>query len=350
MNKWYKLQLAGLGRNEICRLMKRFKTYEEAMSEDINYYRNELKIKEENINKLLESDSYKLDKLYGDLDKYGAKLITIKDDFYSVILSEISNPPPFLFVKGNGSLNKKNLAVVGTRKYTAYGKSATEKFTREMVASGIVVVSGLATGVDTIAHKQVLKSGGETIAVMGTGLDTTYPSENRYLADEICEKGLLVSEYGFGVNINRWHFPERNRIVVGLSEGVLITESYESGGSLISGKLALDENRELFAIPGFISYPSFEGCNNLIKRGEAKLVAEIDDILEEFNWRKESSEKEIELTELESKIYARLFVEKSIDLLIIETGISGRDIMIILMEMEIKGYLKSLPGGRYIRV
>ncbi|BDU51040.1 DNA-processing protein DprA [Haliovirga abyssi] len=353
MNEWYKLHLAGLTRGEIYKLMIEFENFENIINSDLNILSLKLKIKKEKLIKIKKITDEEIMLEKSKYDKLGIKILSLKDEKYPYLLREISNPPLFLYYKGEMKIPNKTIGVIGTRKITAYGESATKKITKELIESGVTIISGLALGVDAIALNTALKSGGNVVAVVGSGLDVIYPYENKRIWEKIENEGLIISEYPIGTQPLRWNFPERNRIIVGLSNGILICESYKSGGSLITGKICLDENRELFAVPGFISYPSFEGCNNLIKRGEAKLVSNAEDILEEFNWDTDKSDIENEhiiLSKEEEILYKKLVVEKNLDELIMETGYKGNNILVYLMEMEIKGIIKSISGGRYTRV
>lgn len=355
MNEWYKLVLAKFTRAEMYKIMEEFNDFEKLLNCDYDYISIKLKIKKEKLINLkkISNEEFEIERLKYEKEKI--KIISFKDEEYPFLLKQISNPPLFLYLKGRIEFlkNHKTIAIVGTRRMTTYGKSVTEKFTRELINEGITIISGLALGIDTIVLDIAVKKNGEAIAVIGSGIDVIYPVENKKLWNKIEEEGLIISEYPLGTEPQKWNFPERNRIIVGLSKGILVTESFKEGGSLITAKLGLDNSREVFAVPGFISYPSFEGCNNLIKKGEAKLVTCIEDILEEFNWIKNESEQEnkiINLNKNEQKIYDLLIVEKSIDQLIIETKMKATDIIIYLMELEIKGIVKSINGSRYIRV
>jgi DNA processing protein len=254
-----------------------------------------------------------------------------------------------LYKKGYGKIGKKNIGVVGTRKITAYGRSATEKITKELCEGNVCIVSGLAEGVDAAAHEKSLNLGNKTVAVVGSGLDVIYPNINKKIWERISEEGIIFSEYPPGTEPLRWNFPARNRIIVGLSKGIVVTESYKNGGALITAGLALEESRDVFAVPGFINYPSYEGCNNIIKKGEAKLVTSGYDILEEYGWEKNIKEEEnnIKLNPKEMSIYGAVTGEKDLDEIADEVKMMPSEILAILMEMEIKGIIKSIPGGRY---
>lgn len=218
-----------------------------------------------------------------DLADLKLKLLKLDDRDYPWLLNQIYDPPKLLYCLGNQKLlSKKLIAVVGSRKMTPYGKWVSEKLTKELVEKGLVIVSGLARGVDTSAHRQALRAKGLTIAVLGSGFDHIYPGENKRLAEEIVEKGgLLISEYPPEHRVFPANFPKRNRIISGLSLGVLVIEATLKSGSLITARLAANQGREVFAIPGPINSVQSEGTAMLIQQG-AKLVFKLEDILEEI--------------------------------------------------------------------
>jgi len=217
------------------------------------------------------------------LQRHKVKALVCEDDAYPLRLKEIYDYPLVLYVKGKlPPQDTAYLAVVGTRRSTIYGRQVAEEITADLAQNNIVIVSGLARGIDTVAHRTALDNGGETIAVFGCGLDIIYPAENAKLAQAIMENGALVSEYPLGTRPRAENFPLRNRIMSGLSLGVLVVEARERSGALITAFQALSQNREVFAIPGSILAPTSKGTNNLIQQG-AKLVSNCDDILEELN-------------------------------------------------------------------
>lgn len=216
-------------------------------------------------------------------EKRGIYAITILDENYPSLLKEIYQPPWVLFAKGDLSLLGKEpkLAVVGSRQATQYGKNAIKLMFPLLVEKGVLIVSGLAVGIDTLAHEYTMKNGGHTIAVIAGGLDHIYPKENADLAKELMETQLIVSEYPPAVKPNRWHFPARNRIISGMSNGTFIIEAKRKSGSLITANYAVNEGREVFSLPGSIFNPYSLGTNDLIQQG-AKLVTSSEDILEEL--------------------------------------------------------------------
>ncbi|SDM01932.1 DNA-processing protein DprA [Bacillus sp. OK048] len=217
-------------------------------------------------------------------EKKDIHVITIFDENYPSLLKEIYQPPWAIFVKGNRSLLEKQpkLAVVGSRQATQYGKNAIRLMFPQLVEKGVVIVSGLATGIDTLAHVHTIKNGGNTIAVIAGGFDHIYPKENTELAGEMMKTQLVISEYPPDTKPLQWHFPARNRIISGISNGIFIIEAKRKSGSLITANYAVHEGREVFSLPGSIFNPNSLGTNDLIQQG-AKLVMRSEDILEELH-------------------------------------------------------------------
>lgn len=220
----------------------------------------------------------------GLLEKAGVQAYAWNDPGYPLRLKEVDDHPPVLYVRGElRPEDEWAIAVVGTRRATPYGRQAAEHFSSELAGHKITVVSGLARGIDAVAHRAVLSAGGRTIAVLACGLDIVYPPEHVKLAQEIVQNGALVSDYPVGTQPRSEYFPRRNRILSALSLGVLVVEGDVDSGALITARVALDQNREVFAIPGSIYSPTYRGANKLIQEGEAKLVTRTADILEELN-------------------------------------------------------------------
>ncbi|MGH2567735.1 MAG: DNA-processing protein DprA, partial [Bacteroidota bacterium] len=247
-------------------------------------------------------------------------------------------------------------AVVGTRHPSAYGQQVAEQFSAELSKLGITTVSGLARGVDTIVHTSTLKAGGRTIAVIGSGLDVPYPPENKKLLEKIAEEGAVVSEFQMGAKPDAPNFPRRNRIISGLSLGSIIIESAEDGGAMITASTALDQDREVFAVPGNIGEKRSRGPHKLIRERRAKLVASIDDVLEEFQLlqrshkRDREAEPKIELTLFEQKIYDVLTAEPThIDAIAELANVSPTDALVNLLSLEFKGLVRQLPGKYFTK-
>src|SRR5262245_42029682 len=218
------------------------------------------------------------------LRKAGVKAYCWRDDEYPARLKEVDDHPPVLYVRGEIlPRDEWAVAVVGTRRATPYGRQAAEHFATELAGQQLTVVSGLARGIDAVAHRAALAAGGRTIAVQACGLDMVYPPENAKLAREISEHGAVISDYPLGTQPRSEFFPRRNRILSAISLGVLVIEGDVASGALITARVALDQNREVFAVPGSIYSPTHRGANKLIQEGNAKLVTSVQDILEELN-------------------------------------------------------------------
>lgn len=296
------------------------------------------------------------DKEFNKLGKENINIITLTDASYPARLKEIYDAPPILYIKGEiKPEDKLAIAVVGSRKISSYGRQATSRFTSELAQNGITIISGLAYGVDTLAHETALQANGRTIAVLGSGLNTQniYPPINQKLAEKIIENGAVLSEYPFGTPATPQNFPARNRIVSGLSLGVLIIEAAEKSGALITAEHALSQNREIFAVPGSIYNPNSVGPNNLIKKG-AKLVLTCQDIFEELNLdttTMATSAKANPETKEEKIIYALLSNESThIDKIMILSKLDAATANATLTIMEINGLVKNLGGMNYIKI
>jgi len=227
-------------------------------------------------------ETFNIEHYYEQVIKNRAEIISINDRRYPLNLKNIHRAPPVIYVKGKlPDTSFLHIAVVGTRKATIYGKQVARKISFDLASQSTVIVSGLARGIDSSAHSGALEAGGKTIAVLGCGIDIVYPRENKRLFDKICEEGAVITEFPLGTPPAKQNFPARNRIISGLSSGVLVVESPRKGGALITADFALEQGRDVFAVPGSILSKTGEGSNNLIKEG-AKLVESAEDILEEY--------------------------------------------------------------------
>jgi DNA processing protein len=299
------------------------------------------------------------DKQLSKADRAGARVITLWDDDYPEYLKKIYDPPVILFVRGNLVDNDKySIAVVGTRRPTGYGRMMAERFASELVKKGLTIVSGFARGIDTIAHISAIKSGGRTIAVLGSGVDVIYPPENRKIVGDVISTGAIISEYPMGTKPDAGNFPRRNRIISGISVGTLIVETSLDGGAMITAEMALDQNREVFAIPGNIDKPKSSGTNYLIKESKAKLVQDVDDIISEIRHRigpilreERKEEREVELNVFESKILEILSSDEPIhiDKIAEIAGLSVTDTLVYLLNLEFKDLVRQLPGKFFIK-
>ena len=277
---------------------------------------------------------------------------TIEDDIYPQCLKEISNPPLKLYYKGNLDLLKDErlIAVVGTRNPSSYGKLCCVYMVKKMTSANITIVSGFAKGIDSIAHKTSLLTGGKTIAVIASGLDIVYPASNLSLYREIEEKGLILSEYEAGVKPFKFNFPQRNRIIAGLSKGIIVVESKDRGGSLITADLALEFNRDVYAVPGDVFSEYSKGCNNLIRDSKAKSLSNINELLDDYSWKIEEKNINNKYTQNQLLILNSLSSEKNLDNILMETKIEQTEILAELMTLEIMGVIKSIAGGRYKKI
>ena len=278
--------------------------------------------------------------------------ITINDDIYPECLKEISDPPEKLYYKGNLELLKSErmIAVVGTRNPSSYGKLCCEYMIKKMSKADITIVSGFAKGSDSIAHKTSLITGTKTIAVIASGLDIVYPASNLSLYREIEEKGLILTEYEPGTKPFKGNFPQRNRIIAGLSKGIIVVESKDRGGSLITADLALEYNRDVYAVRGDIFSEYSKGCNNLIRDAKAKSLSHIKELLEDYNWENKEENKSLKFTKNQDLILNSLSTEKSFDQILEETKIAQTEILSELINLEIMGLIKSIAGGRYKKI
>ncbi|MDD4859350.1 MAG: DNA-processing protein DprA [Dehalococcoidales bacterium] len=287
------------------------------------------------------------------LDRHGVKAITFHDPSYPARLKEIYDYPPLIYLRGELlPQDEWCIAVVGTRRATVYGRQVADEIVTDLVNNKLTIVSGLAKGIDTVAHQSALAAGGRTIAVFGCGLDIVYPAENSDLARRIMEHGALISEYPLGAKPRAENFPRRNRILSGMSLGILVVEADESSGAIITANLALEQNREVFAIPGSILSPASRGTNHLIQEG-AKLVRSYTDILEELNLTE--IEHQIEMKEIlpasdtESLLLKQLTAEPvHIDEVCRSSGLPAATVSGTLAMMELKGMVKQVGTMNYV--
>ncbi len=283
--------------------------------------------------------------------KLKIKTISFLDEDYPKNLKTIDDFPPLIFIRGEiNNEDSKALAIIGTRSATDYGKQIAEKFAYELANYGVTIVSGLARGIDTMAHKGALKGKGRTIGVLGCGIDVYYPPENRNLYAQIAERGAVISEFNFGTPPFAHHFPKRNRLISGLSLSILAIEARSSSGVLNTVQWAANQGREVYVVPGDIRSKTSEGTNQLIKDG-AKPVTSVEDILEDLGIAANKQEKrEIPLSETEKKLVETIAVEPLyIDQIAETMSIDIPSLLTTLLELEIKGLIKQLPGKRFVK-
>ena len=288
--------------------------------------------------------------------KNGVRAFTWHDDDYPARLKEIYDLPPLIYVKGNLiSDDERSVAVVGTRNPSHYGRQVAEQLVYDIASAGVTIVSGLARGVDGIAHRIALDAGQRTIAVLGSGVDITYPREHTSLSERIVENGALVSEHALGTRPDARNFPRRNRIMSGMTLGTLVIEAGARSGALITARQALEENREVFAVPGSIYSPNSEGTNRLIRESAAKLVTACEDVLEELNLSAVARQIEMAALFPEDENEAELlryitFDPVHVDDVCRSSGRSAPDVSGTLAMMELKGLVRQVGGMNYVRL
>jgi DNA processing protein len=286
------------------------------------------------------------------LTKMGVNFCVIGDPDYPTPLLSLYDPPPILYMKGKWlPQDEKALAVVGSRKTTNYGQLVTRKLITELVHYGVTIISGLARGIDSHAHEAALQANGRTIAVLAGGCARIYPRENHRLAQRISENGALISEYPPETDVRAGQFPARNRIISGLSKGVIIVEAGRKSGALITADQALDQGRDVFAVPGPITSPNSQGTNELIKQG-AKMVTSIDDILEEYkSWIDHKKKANGQTATMFSHPVIDLigYGAVHVDHLYRNLNLSLPELHKLLLHLELSGVIRALPGGYYTR-
>lgn len=300
--------------------------------------------------------TFDLDRYVREVESSGVAVLTWESPEYPDLLREIPAAPPLIFVRGQFEpIDRWAVAVVGTRRMTAYGRQVTRDLVSGLVQNGISIVSGLARGVDAIAHRTALEEGGRTIAVMACGIDKVYPPEHRELArDIVAGRGAIVTDYPFGADPESNHFPARNRLISGLSLGVVVIEAGEKSGALITSRFALEQNREVFAVPGNIHSPVSVGTNRLIQEG-GKLVMRVEDILEELNLRMVADQAVAKVVLPETAEEAALIAQLSAQPLHVDDlgRLTGMPISLIsstLTMMELKGMVQQVGGMNYVRL
>ena len=297
----------------------------------------------------------------------GYRLVTWDEPAYPHLLREIYDPPPLLYVRGNTELlNRHGISMVGARRPTPYGNQMAERLGRDLAARGLVIVSGLARGIDACAHRGALSTpAGTTIAVLGCGIDVVYPKENRKLFEEIEQRGAIISEFPMGTFPGAQNFPIRNRVIAGMSLGVVCVEGAQYSGSLITSRLAMEFSREVFGVPGNVTQPTSFGPNQLIKQG-AKLVTSWEDVVEELptpvraellpvespSAQERASLVQESLAPVERALYELLSVDQArhVDELLELSGLTSSEVLAALFDLEMKGVVRQLPGKQFLKV
>ena len=353
------LSVEGIGPGKVRNLLAKFKTTKNILETD---YQTLTSI----INKKLAKGIVEAVRIRGEiektvedelkkLDKLGGKIITIWDKEYPALLKKIYDPPLLFYLLGELTENDQySIAIVGTRQPTNYGKVQAERISMELSKQGITIVSGMARGIDSIAHNSAIKFGGRTISVVGSGLDVIYPPENRKLFEKIVEAGAVISEYPLGTKPDAQNFPKRNRLISGLCLGVIIIETGITGGAMQTAAFALDQNREVFALPGNVGVRQSEGTNLLIQKSEAELITSAEDVILELEIKlkpvlgKNIPKQQIDLSLFEEKIINVLNSEPlHIDKIASLANLSTSDCLVNLLSLEFKGLIKQLPGKMF---
>jgi len=359
--RWKKLEntialslIDGIGPKRICELMNRFGSAEAILKADKKQLSEIPSVSVKLAERIRNCDTDDASDMVAKIKKANWGFFLLDDPDYPDSLKNIADPPPYLFYEG--ALKKSDqlaIAIVGSRQASESGLIFANNLGSALAQKGVTVISGMARGIDTAAHKGALEAGGRTIAVWGSSFDIIYPPENRNLAEKIIESGCLISEFLPGTIPNGPNFPRRNRIISGISQGIVIIEAAEKSGALSTANHALSQNREVFAVPGSPRSATSRGTNRLIKEG-ATLLTSVEDIFEALplldnNLKAEKAKKDVELTATEKNLID-LFDDKPIhiDVLSREMAQSVTDIMPILLALELKGIIKELSGKRYI--
>jgi len=351
----------GIGYRKISSLLDRFENISELWNASISHLRSLHLLSDQNIEKFVKARS-EIDplELLAQVKKSHTLALHLLHPLYPARLRHIADPPLVLYVKGHldPQLIFHSIAVVGTRRPTNYGQRIAKSISRDLAQAGALIVSGMAVGIDSLAHWGAIEGEGKTIAVLGCGVDICYPSSNKPLYRAILEDGLgaLVSEYLPGTKPQTWHFPARNRIISGISDGVLVVEAGESSGSLITAHMAFEQSREVYAIPGRIDAPMSIGTNKLISSMKAHLVTSAADILHEKGWLKTKpagaeAPAIVQLYGRELEVYGLISLEPvHFDYLAEKTGMNSGELSATLTMLELSGVVSRLPGDWYARV
>ena len=355
------MEVEGIGPGKLRNLLARFRTTEKVLSADFRSL-TETEGIHTNLAKRIQRISSRYyefkDKIESELEKLtklNASVVTVWDQEYPSVLKKIYDPPIILYTMGKpDERDIYSIAIVGTRQPSNYGKVQAERIASDLANQGITIVSGMARGIDSLAHNRTLKENGRTVAIIGSGLDVIYPPENKKLFLEIVEKGQVISEYPVGTQPDAQNFPKRNRIISGLSLGTIVIESGISGGAMQTASFALDQGKEVFAVPGNLGVRQSEGTNRLIQKGEAALICSAEDVLTELELKLrpvlgKNVPKKIEgLNLFEEKIISAISNEPlQIDKIASLTQMNTSECLVHLLSLEFKGLVKQLPGKMF---
>ena len=347
LDAWLRLSLApGVGNTSLIRLLTAFGSPEAVLASGRTAL--SVHLSSAQCDALLgEPDAALMEATLAWLDQPGNSLLTLADADYPTNLLEIGDPPAVLYCKGRRNLlSQPGLGVVGSRNATPQGVRDAEAFAHALSDAGFTIISGLALGIDAAAHRGGLAGAGSSIAIIGTGLDRIYPARNKALAHQLAENGLVISEFALGTPPLPGHFPRRNRLISGLSRGVLVVEAAPDSGSLITARVATEQGREVFAIPGSIHSPLARGCHALIKQG-AKLVESAADILDELAWPQRLAPPAWPEQVADPVLDALDGAPATLDALAQRTGLTLDALSAKLLALELEGRIASMPGGRY---
>ncbi len=345
-----------LGARRISALIKSFGSAEAAWAASPDQYPPHLDLQKYNDRVKKERSTINPDHEWEQLEKLGVKCISPDCPGYPNLLRQVPVPPPLLYYRGSlDMLDRPSVAIVGSRRSTFYGNEVAGRLAAELATAGVGVISGMALGIDTAAHRGSLDRGGYTAAVLGCGLGRCYPPRNRELMEQLVAAGAVISEFSLMTEPHAVNFPQRNRVISGLSLGTVVVEATEKSGALITAGYALEQNREVFAVPGNIGSPYSRGCHRLLKEG-AKLVETVEDILDELYISSGAGEQlSLDFTEPELSVPEKTLLETipyqplHIDSIIQLSGMSASESAALLLALEIKGLIKQTPGKYFCR-
>jgi DNA processing protein len=350
----------GIGPAKYQKLIKRYHDYDSLKSNADREFLKECNLTDSQIRQITEFENWhKIDEILENAAQLDVKIICLGQTAYPDQLANIYSPPPVIYLKGKLEyLGRPAIAVVGSRTPTAYGKSMAAKITSDLAARGLIIISGLAWGIDAQSHQAAIDVGGATGAVFGCGIDIIYPSNHRDLADKILERGFWISEFPFGTQPDKFNFPRRNRIISGLAQAVLVVEAAARSGALVTANLAVDQGRDVFAVPGQADNPKSDGTINLIKQG-AFVATSADDILESIGWDISAQRNQTEIRQRPVEIALEPDEQRVCDLigrgplqfdeLARTLGLTSAKLSAMLLKLELAGLVTRQPGNYLAR-